>query len=165
MVSMTGNTTFLVSGAIGEDARELLYMVLRYKTVEFGNLHISGEDGLEGDIAIYHGLCVVAAKAEGWDLSDWDALKLLLSVKSGRFRYVEYKNQLSCPLKSNFKVRLTDLITLWSNLPARAEQMKCGRASFNRMRAYSAEPKVDEEPFFVEWTKAGIRMCLKHQTE
>lgn len=164
MVGIRGSRTFIVSGEIGElvTGRDVLAMVLGNKSVDFGNLHISSADGIEGDIAVYQATYVIGAKVAGKDLSGWDALKLLLDTKSGSFSYVEHHLQSQCRPKSDLKVRLTDLITLWPTYPATAEQMKCGRTSFNRIMAFSGTQQSDMEPHFFELTKASIKRILQH---
>lgn len=162
MVGIRGSRTFIVSGDIGEfvSGRDVLSLVLSNKSVDFGNLHISAEDGIEGDIAIYGATYVIGAKIAGSELSGWEALKLLLSIKSGSFSYIEHHLQSRCRPNSELKVRLTDLITLWPTYPQRPEQMKCGRTSFNRIMAYTGANQAESEPYFVELTKAGIRRIL-----
>lgn len=162
MVGIRGSRTFIVSGEIGEyvTGRDVLAMVLGNKSVDFGNLHISADEGIEGDIAIYQATYVIGAKIAGSELSGWEALKLLLSTKSGSFSYVEHHLQSQCRPKSDLKVRLTDLITLWPTYPMRAEQMKCGRTSFNRIMAYSGTHQSESEPLLVELTRAGIKRIL-----
>lgn len=122
----------------GETVKEVLLAMLQQKSVDLGVLRIhSKESGIDGDIGIERNTFVVGGRLRGRDERGWDAIKLLLDSDNATFQYLALRDRLPHGLDCGLKIRLTDVIANWPNLPESADKMKCGRESLARIKAYS----------------------------
>jgi hypothetical protein len=131
-------TKSLLSGGFGKlcaPLRVVLYAVLKEKQVNFGVLRISApEHNIEGEIGVMYGVFVIGAEVRGRQERGYNAIRLLLSLASGTYEYFDYGN--TPKQDEGIKIRLTELISLWPNLPAGMDQL-VHRTSLNRIRNIS----------------------------
>ncbi len=118
----------------GTTPREVLWSVLKERTVNCGILRIIDVDNkVEGEIGIFQGTFVVGASMKGGKRAGYEALKILLAVRNGSYKYTYYVDPLPASVDNFERIRLTSLISIWPNLPASAEALSF-RNSLNRMR-------------------------------
>ncbi len=131
----------VLSGTLqaGTTPREALWSVLKERTVNCGILHIVDVDNkIEGDLGIFQGTFVVGAFIKGGKQTGYNALKLLLAVRNGSYKYMNYDDPLPAQLDNFERIRLTSLISIWPNLPLSAETLS-NKISMNRMRGLTSE--------------------------
>ncbi|MBI2812395.1 MAG: hypothetical protein HYX67_16440 [Candidatus Melainabacteria bacterium] len=126
----------------GTAPREALWSVLKERTVNFGILRIVDVDNkIEGDIGIYQGTFVVGACLRGGKQDGYNALKLLLAVRNGSYKFINYVDPLPADLDNFERIRITSLISIWPNLPLSVETLS-SKISMNRMRRITTETAV-----------------------
>lgn len=148
-------------------AREVLWSVLKVKNVEFGVLRIvSQQKGLDGDIGVIRGIYLVGGAMRGQDTKGYDVIKLLLSQKEGTFYHLDYGDQIPAELDQGFKVRITDVINVLPDIPARLEDI-AGKNTLNRIRGFSPEETPPSEEAMIDqkaldqlqsWEKRSMRL-------
>lgn len=122
----------------GTTPREMLWSVLKERAVQSGVLRIYDTDRkIEGDIGIIQGTFVVGASLKGGK-TGYDAMKMLMSVKNGSYKYMNYVDPLPDDLDNIQRIRLTSLISIWPNLPTTEEGLS-NKNSINRMRGLAPE--------------------------
>ncbi len=136
------------SGSFGKThapMRVVLYSVLKEKKVNFGVLRISSpEHNIEGEIGVMWGVFVIGARILGRQEQGYNAIRLLLSLPSGNYEFLDFGDSHQSSLDDGIKIRLTDLISLWPNLPAEVDQL-VRRTSQNRMRMLSTNETENTE--------------------
>lgn len=128
----------IFSGNFGgtKTTQVLMWSVLRDKKINFGVLRICcPELNIDGEISILWGLFAVGARMKN-GVSGYPALRALLCAPAGSYDYSEVEES---AFDDNFKIRLTDLISLWPNLPETLEEVMAKRNSLNRIRSVTAE--------------------------
>jgi hypothetical protein len=116
--------------------------VLKEKKVNYGVLKISSpEHNIEGELCVMWGLFIIGACLLGRREHGYDAVKLLLSLNSGNFEYIDFADSKPIGLDNDFKIRLTDLVSLWPNIPESLDQLN-HRTSMNRMRQLSTSDQA-----------------------
>ncbi|MBS1957584.1 MAG: hypothetical protein JST89_25580 [Cyanobacteria bacterium SZAS-4] len=134
----------VLSGTLhaGTTPREVLWSVLKERTVSSGILRIIDVDNkFEGELGICQGTFVVGACMKGGKQSGYNALKTLLAVRNGSYKYTNYVDALPPHLDNFERIRLTTLISIWPNLPLSAEVLS-NRNSLNRMRGITTAEAV-----------------------
>jgi hypothetical protein len=136
------------SGSFGKTQapmRVVLYSVLKEKQVNFGVLRISSpEHNIEGEIGVMQGVFLIGARVLGRQERGYNAVRLLLSLPSGNYEYLDFGDSHQASLDNGIKIRLTDLISLWPSLPAELDQL-VHRTSQNRMRMLSKDETQNTE--------------------
>ena len=134
----------VLSGTLhaGTTPREVLWSVLKERSVHSGILRITDVDSkVEGELGIFQGTFVVGAAMKGGKQAGYEALKILLAVRNGTYKYTNYVDPLP-PTVDNFeRIRLTSLISIWPNLPSSVEELS-SRNSLNRMRGITGAEAV-----------------------
>jgi hypothetical protein len=93
-----------------EGLREALEIVLTVKNVQDGVLSISSE-GISGTVGIFCGRYITGALTETGESGN-EALRKLLSVKSGKFSFLDTKGESHAELKQSLSVDLSSLLEL-----------------------------------------------------
>lgn len=134
----------VISGTLhaGTTPREALWSVLKERAVTCGILRIVDVDNkIEGELGIFQGTFVVGASLKDGRQAGYEALKILLAVRNGSYKYTNYVDPLP-PNVDNFeRIRLTSLISIWPNLPLSAEVLS-NKNSLNRMRGITSAEAV-----------------------
>ncbi|MFN8555402.1 MAG: hypothetical protein U0103_28380 [Candidatus Obscuribacterales bacterium] len=147
MVKKPRNYESVLSGVLksGTTPREILWSVLKERTITFGILRIVDADrNIEGELGVFQSTFVVGASIRGGNYTAYEALKVLLTVKNGSFKYLSSADPLPSDLDNLERIRLTSLISIWPNFP-HSPQALSYKNSINRMRGIKAE-KDREEP-------------------
>lgn len=146
--------------------REILWSVMKYKKVAVGVLHVIGpNENLEGDICIHNGIFVVGGKMTKGSRVGYDAIRTLLSLKDGKFEYLDYSDVDVPEFNQGLKIRLTQLINKLPTLPPTLEELM-GANTLNRMRSFDAgelpgeEALIDKETFaqLQNWEARTMRL-------
>ncbi len=134
----------VISGTLhaGTTPREVLWSVLKERNVTCGILRIIDVDNkVDGELGIFQGTFVVGASLKGGKQPGYEALKILLAVRNGSYRYTNYVDPLPPNLDNFERIRLTSLISIWPNLPSSAEVLS-NKNSLNRMRGITIAEAV-----------------------
>ena len=154
----------------------VLQELVRIPDSELGILQIKdGNSAIQGEIGILRGTYAIGARLTADRRHGYEALKLLLRLKSGTYRYSDHSEDYPEELDNGFKIRLVDLINSYPTLPDKLEQIVSGRNSLNRIRAMELEvaeqaeeqqkQKVDKlGPVLSQW-KSLEQSTLKLRTK
>lgn len=93
-----------------EGLREALEIVLTVKNVQDGVLDISSE-AISGQVGIFCGRYITGALTDNGESGN-EALRKLLSVKSGKFSFLDTKGESHSELKQSLSVDLSSLLEL-----------------------------------------------------
>ena len=146
MVKKPRNFDCVLSGVLknGTTPREMLWSVLKERSITFGILRIVDADrNIEGELGIFQSTFVVGASIRGGNYTAYEALKVLLTVKNGSFKYMSSADPLLSDLDNLERIRLTSLISIWPNFPHSPEALSY-KNSINRMRGIKPESEKDE---------------------
>ncbi|HEY9786098.1 MAG TPA: hypothetical protein V6D17_11890 [Candidatus Obscuribacterales bacterium] len=143
-----GKQRTIQSGKIWENRRprEVLWAIMKLRKVQHGVLQIaSPKNNLKGEIGISRSIFLVGGRIENSTITGYEAIKELLLVTDGSFAYLDNGEEPLGPLDQNLKIRLTQVVNLWPELPDRIEDLNRG-GSLTRMRAMdSASPYAEED--------------------
>lgn len=146
MVKKPRNYDCVLSGVLknGTTPREMLWSVLKERSVSFGVLRIVDTDrNIEGEIGIFQSTFVVGASIRGNHHTAYEALKVLLTAKNGSFKYLSLFDPLPSDLDNLERIRLTSLISIWPNFPHAAEALSY-KNSLNRMRGIKPQAEKSQ---------------------
>lgn len=134
----------ITSGKIwaNRTCREVLYSILKIKTVNGGILRINDSaNAIEGDVGILKGIYVVGGLVQG-GANGYLAVKSLLSTKEGTFQYIDVGEDVTPSCDQNLKVRITQIINMLPDLPEDVEELQA-KSTLSRIRAMDASQLTD----------------------
>jgi hypothetical protein len=137
---MTSTPKVIQSGKIWAQrtTREVLWSIMKMKKTDVGVLHIVSKDNaVDGCIGLANGMYILGASTES-GLSGYAAVKVLLTMSDGNFKYLDYTDNSIGELDQRLKIRVTHLVNLLPNLPDKIDQVQ-GTNTLNRIRAMDPE--------------------------
>lgn len=139
-------TRAVQSGKIWENrsTREVLWGLMKLQKISNGILKIqSPKTKVDGEIGVNRGIYLTGARTRIGE-TGYAAIKKLLSVQEGSFSFVDNGVEGLGDLDQNLKVRITQVINVWPNLPERLEDLTA-KNTLSRIRAIDPEAQPTEE--------------------